>query len=53
MFLAYQFGIGMAFPTPLNPPLPALPRAGFPRLTKAVGRGWGKILALHHGAGQG
>ena len=40
-------------PTPLNPPLPASPRAGFPRPTKVVGRGWGKILDPHHGAGRG
>ena len=37
----------------LNPPLPASPRAGFPRPAKVMGRGWGEILDLHHGAGRG
>ena len=31
-------------------PLPASPRASFPRPAKVVGWGWGKILVLHHGA---
>ena len=35
------------------PPLPASPRASFPRPVKVVGREWGKILALHHGVGWG
>ena len=40
-------------PPRLTRPSPASPRAGFPRPTKVVGRGWGKILDPHHGAGQG
>ena len=35
------------------PPHPASPRAGFPRPAKVMGRGWGKILDPHHGAGRG
>ena len=34
-------------------PLPASPRAGFPRPVKAVVQGQGKMLALHHGARRG
>ena len=37
----------------LNPPLPVLPRVGFPRPAKVMGRGWGEILDPHHGAGRG
>ena len=36
-----------------DPPLLALPRAGFPRPAKMVGRGWGEILDPHFGAGRG
>ena len=40
--------VGMAiFPAP-----PPSPRASFPRPTKVVGRGWGKILAPHHEVGR-
>ena len=39
--------------TPLNQPLPTSPYAGFPHLIKVMEREWGKILAPHHGAGQG
>lgn len=37
------------FPYPLNPPLPALARAGFPHPAKVVGQEGGKILvsSLH------
>ena len=40
-------------PAPLDPPLPASPRAGFPHPAKVMGQGWGEILDPHHGAGQG
>ena len=40
-------------PPRLTRPSPASPRAGFSRPTKVVGRGWGKILDPHHGAGRG
>ena len=40
-------------PSRLTRPSPASPRAGFPRPTKVVGWGWGKILDPHHGAGRG
>ena len=39
-------------PSPFNPPLPASSRADFPYPAKVVGRGWGKILAPHHGVGR-
>ena len=35
------------------PPLPASTHADFPRPAKVVGWGWGEILALYHGVGQG
>lgn len=34
-------------------PIPTLPRAGFPCKAKVVGRGWNKILDLHHPGGRG
>ena len=48
--------VGMAIlprPAPLDPPLPASPRAGFPGPAKVMGRGWVKILDPHHGAERG
>ena len=40
-------------PTLLNPFFPVSFHIGFPRPAKVMGRGWGKILALHHKMGQG
>ena len=40
-------------PILLSPPLPALPRVGFPRPAMLVGQGWGKNLDPHHRAGWG
>ena len=50
----YVYTQGWQFcPAPLDPPLPASPRAGFPRPAKVMGRGWGEILDPHHVAGRG